>query len=39
MNKAMLAGLTLLYSGGITGCAHTYNMPEAEPGPVPASGI
>lgn len=30
MNKAMLAGLTLLYSGGITGCAHTYNMPEAE---------
>jgi hypothetical protein len=26
MNKAMLAGLTLLYSG----CAHTYNMPEAE---------
>ena len=30
MNKAMLAGLTLLYSGCITGCAHTYNMPEAE---------
>jgi len=26
MNKAMLAGLALLY----TGCAHTYNMPEAE---------
>ncbi len=30
MNKAMLAGLTLLYSGSVTGCAHTYNMPEAE---------
>ena len=30
MNKAMIAGLTLLYSGGVTGCAHTYNMPEAE---------
>jgi hypothetical protein len=26
MNKAMLASLALLY----TGCAHTYNMPEAE---------
>ncbi len=26
MNKVMLAGLALLY----TGCAHTYNMPEAE---------
>jgi hypothetical protein len=26
MNKAMLAGLALLY----TGCAHTYNMPEIE---------
>lgn len=26
MNKAMLAGLTLLYSG----CAHSYGMPEAE---------
>ena len=26
MNKAMFAGLALLY----TGCAHTYNMPEAE---------
>ena len=26
MNKAMLAGLALLY----TGCAHTYNMPEVE---------
>jgi hypothetical protein len=30
MNKAMLAGLTLLYSGCATGCAHTYGMPEAE---------
>lgn len=30
MNKAMLAGLTMLYSGFVTGCAHTYNMPEAE---------
>jgi len=30
MNKAMLASLTLLYSAGATGCAHTYNMPETE---------
>jgi hypothetical protein len=30
MNKVMLASLTLLYSGCLTGCAHTYNMPEAE---------
>ena len=30
MNKVMLAGLTLMYSGCVTGCAHTYNMPEAE---------
>ena len=26
MNKALLAAMTLVYSG----CAHTYNMPEAE---------
>jgi hypothetical protein len=30
MNKVMLAGLALLYTGCATGCAHTYNMPEAE---------
>lgn len=30
MNKAMLAGLALLYTGCATGCAHTYNMPEVE---------
>lgn len=27
MNKSLLAGLALFYS---VGCAHTYNMPEAE---------
>ena len=27
MNKSLLAGLALFYSAG---CAHTYNMPEAE---------